>query len=121
MTRHPRESQRAYVERVLRTEGRIATHDALYALAYDDGRPCSITRLAAIVHELRADGWDIASHMEPGALATYRLVSRGTCVPWRCVECGAPAVFDVTPVLGGMGQSRCDACHAKRYFRRAAA
>lgn len=121
MTRHPRESQRAYVERVLRTEGRIATHDALYALTYDDGRPCSITRLAAIVHELRADGWDIASFVQPGALAVYRLVAIAPDVPWRCVECGTPALFDVAPVLGGMGRSRCDACHATRYFRRAAA
>jgi hypothetical protein len=120
-TRRGTETQRAYVERVLRTEGRIATFDVLYSLAYDDGRKCSITRLAAIIHELRAVGWNIATDA-PGALATYRLIGIAeSAIPWRCVDCGAVAIFDVRPVLGGMGQSRCDACHATRYFRRAAA
>ncbi len=126
------ETQRAYVERVLRGEGVIATRDALYGVDYDDGRRCSITRLAAIIHGLRGEGWDIASHVRAGELATYRLHALPgaaaarppgppTAAPdWHCVVCGAPAVFDVRPALGGMGQSRCDACHGVRYFRRAA-
>ncbi len=73
--RRPGETQRAYVERILRDEGSISTFDALYSLAYADGRKCSITRLAAIVFTLRQDGWTIADVGERGTLAMYRLVS----------------------------------------------
>lgn len=118
--RRSRESQRAFVERVLRTEGRIETYDVLYGLAYDDGQKCSITRLAAVICDLRAEGWNIAT-ADDGALATYRLVAASEpSAPWRCVECGSAAILAVAAVLGGMGQGRCDACHTRRYFRRAA-
>ena len=87
------ETQRAYVERVLATEGRISAYDALYRLSYADGSPCSITRLAAIVHTLRHEaGWGIAEFHEAG-LAVYRLTSRpGTGRPVggvrACPGCG---------------------------------
>lgn len=69
------ETQRAYVERVLAAEGRIATYDVLYGLSYADGQKCSITRLAAIIHTLRHEaGWTIAEGHENG-LAVYRLVA----------------------------------------------
>jgi hypothetical protein len=119
MRRHLGESQRAFVSRVLRDEGRIDTYEVLYQLAYDDGLKCSITRLAAIICDLRADGMDIDTE-DAGALATYRLRSAPECLTWRCLDCGSAAILTVRPVLGGMGQGRCDACHTTRYFRRAA-
>jgi hypothetical protein len=118
MTRLDGETQRAYVERVLRDEGCIATYAVLYDLTYTDGSKCSITRLAAIVCQLRSEGWDIATS-EPGTLAVYRLTTE-PAKSWRCIDCGASAIFTVNPVLGGMGQGRCDSCHTTRYFRRAA-
>lgn len=73
--REPGETQRAYVERVLTTEGRFATYDALYSLAYSNGMKCAITRLAAIIHTLRHEaGWAIDESHENG-LAVYRLVA----------------------------------------------
>jgi len=118
IARHANESQRAFVERVLKTQGQVATYDVLYALTYDDGRPCSITRLAAIIHELRSDGWDITPDTS-GGLATYRLAAEPRPA-WKCLECGTVAFLTIHPVLGGMGQGRCDNCHATRYFRAAA-
>jgi hypothetical protein len=118
MTRHLGESQRAYVERVLRANGVIATYGVLYGLEYDDGSKCSITRLAAIIHELRAAGWNIVTS-EPGFLAVYRVAA--PALAWHCLDCGSVAIFTVAPVLGDMGQGRCDACHTTRYFRKVAA
>jgi hypothetical protein len=118
--RRSRESQRTYVERVLRAEGRVATYDVLYGLAYSDGQKCSITRLAAVICDLRGDGWTIET-IDDGALAEYRLVTSGASEAWRCVECGDLSFLPVTTVLGGMGEGRCDSCHTRRYFRRAAA
>jgi hypothetical protein len=54
-------------------------------------------------------------------LATYRLAVEPERLTWRCIDCGAAAILTVHPVLGGMGQGRCDACHTTRYFRRVAA
>lgn len=74
IARKPGESQRAYVERALRIHGEIRTYDVLYDLAYTDGRKCSITRLAAIIHDLRHDdGWDIETRGGTGETAIYRL------------------------------------------------
>lgn len=80
IARFERETQRAYVERVLRTERRLATYDALYNLTYRDGTKCSITRLAAIVCQLRIEGWNIQTLEGEGATAIYRFMS-GPDVP----------------------------------------
>lgn len=71
--RYDPEPQRAYVERLLRAYGSLATRDCLYNLAYHDGRRTSITRLAAIIFGLRDDGWDIDTTNEQGELAVYHL------------------------------------------------
>lgn len=72
---HDGETQTAFVERVLREDGAIATYDVLYALRDDRDRPRSITRLAAVIHTLRHErGWDIAETHADGALAEYRVV-----------------------------------------------
>lgn len=72
--RYDTESQRHYVERALRAEGEIRTYDVLYSGTYHDGRKFSITRLAAIIHDLRHDhGWDIATSGGTGETAVYRL------------------------------------------------
>lgn len=121
------ESQRAVVERVLRDQGRIATYDALYAMRDAADRPTSITRLAAIVCSLRADGWEIETVDAPGALAEYRLKGFGPAAApkalpvWVCLNCGAKATGEPEPALGGMGYGPCLSCHTKRYFQRRAA
>jgi hypothetical protein len=71
--RYDGESQKHYVERALRTHGRIATYDALYNLVYHDGRKCSITRLAAIIWDLRDERWNIVTEGGKGETAVYRL------------------------------------------------
>lgn len=132
--RHPGETQRAYVERVLLTERRIRTYDVLYSLAYDDGRKCSISRLAAVIHTLRHDaGWEIAESHDDG-LAVYRLVAAPEgAVPeharprapwqagWSCPTCGGVPASEPEALLGGIGRAHCATCHAPRLFRKAAA
>jgi len=82
--RYDAESQRQFVDRVLRAEGRFATIDALYNLTYHGGRKCSITRLAAIIHDLRhEDGWDIATTGGAGETAVYHL---RYCPPLRDIR-----------------------------------
>lgn len=81
--RYDGEKQRHYIERAFRAHGSIRTYDCLYELAYRDGRKCSITRLAAIVFELRADGWDIATSGGKGETAIYTL---RYCPPLREVR-----------------------------------
>lgn len=72
---HESESQVAYVERVLRHVGSIATYDALYGLTDTHGRRRSISRLASVIHTLRHQrGWVIAEMAGAGALATYTVV-----------------------------------------------
>lgn len=72
--RYDTEPQRHYVERVLRAHGEIRTYDVLYSGTYHDGRKFSITRLAAIIHNLRHEhGWDIATSGGTGETAVYRL------------------------------------------------
>jgi hypothetical protein len=130
IVRLPKESQRAVVERVLRDQGEVATFDVLYHMADAEGRPSSITRLAAIVCSLREDGWDIETRDEPGTLAVYRLKgyapAKAAAAPvvlpvWICLNCGTRAASEPEPALGGMGYGSCPTCHGKRYFARRAA
>lgn len=132
--RYAGESQRQYVERVLRSDGRVATYDVLYSLAYEDGRKCSITRLAAIVFDLRRDGWAIDTEDEHASLAAYVLAAapqshaapRSAPIPsqvpawvagWRCTGCGGRPASQPEPMLGGLAGAFCAACGARRYFR----
>lgn len=125
------ETQRAYVERVLATEGRVSTFDVLYGLAYEDGRKCSITRLAAIVWTLRHETppWDIEESHEDG-LAVYRLRSKPSTATvtnlagwqrgWSCPKCGSAPASQPTVLLGGIGRAWCSKCSAEQMFRAAA-
>ena len=130
-----RETQRAYVERVLLSEGSISAWDCLYEGRYEDGGRFSITRLAAIIWTLRHEaGWDIDETAPQGGLAVYdvRRVGYGPEAPrtsapavpawaqgWRCTTCGAPPAREPEPLLGGMGRAHCKACDGTM-FRRAA-
>lgn len=100
--RHTGESQRHYVDRALRAHGSIATRDALYTLEYQDGRRFSITRLAAIIHDLRhEDGWDIATTGDPGETAVYHLRYCPPVAgqsPRSAVAPADPPTFDLEPV-----------------------
>lgn len=135
--REARETQRAYVERVLREAGRFATYDALYGLHYESGQKCSITRLAAVIHDLRRDGWIIDTEDERAALAVYRFVAAPrshaaarVAVPrlpvpewverWRCADCGSRPASEPAALLGDLGRAFCLTCGAQRYFRAAA-
>lgn len=124
LVRLPIETQRAFVERTLRETGEIATFDALYETTFPDGRRTSVTRLAAIIFGLRADGWPIETDDEHGQLAVYRLIdSKPQPVrvqTWRCLACGGPPRSTVTPMLGDAGQAWCGACGKRRMFRSAA-
>jgi hypothetical protein len=115
------ESQRAFVERVLREDGRISAYDALYASWYDDGRPTSLTRLAAVIHTLRSEGWEIDAHADRGRLAEYRLRQAPAPDGWRCAVCKSTPATPPVEVLGGMAQAHCGTCAARRFFRRPAA
>ena len=112
------ESQRAFVERTFREQGSVATFDVLYQAAYEDGAKTSITRLAAIVADLRTDGWDIDTKAEHGSLAVYRLRTRSA---WRCVDCGAAPLTPPAELLGDLGRAVCANCGRGHLFRRAAA
>lgn len=60
-------SQRARVEAALLQQGQLSAHTATYQMG--------ITRLAAIVHRLKKEGWTIDTRGEgAGMLATYILV-----------------------------------------------
>jgi len=123
------ETQRQFVERELAATGRISAYDCMYGLTYDDGSKCSITRLAAIINELRRDGMLIDTAGSHGRLATYALRSQQASRPsepewaqgWRCSDCGGAPVSQPEPLLGDMGRAYCGSCGASRYFRRAAA
>lgn len=145
------ESQRAWVGRVLRTEGAIATWDCLYNGRYEDGAPFSITRLAAIIWTLRhEDNLTIDESAEPGHLAVYTLRPSGhealtaavyeasrqaayrrtrealDAVPtwaqgWTCASCGGPPASAPQEMLGGLGLASCDRCGQQRHFRKRAA
>lgn len=71
------ETQRAFVARVLREQGSISAHEAMFDLVDENGRKRSITRLAPAIDDLRhKSGWDIATELEHGQQAVYRLRSR---------------------------------------------
>ncbi len=119
------ESQRAYVERVLRTESSVSAWDCLYEGEYVDGGGWSITRLAAIIWSLRhEDGLDITESAEDGRLATYTYHGH-TGTPawarsWRCVACGDNPDSAPRELLGGIGVASCRHCGHEQHFRRAA-
>jgi hypothetical protein len=123
LIRHEGESQKAFVSRVLRRDGRISAHDATYDLRYDDGRPCGITRMAPVIEDLRKAGWAIDTVAPSGEQATY--VLREQSEPawrrgWRCQDCRSLPATEPVLLLGGLGQAHCATCGARRYFRRAA-
>lgn len=134
MIRYRRETQRQVVERVLRDEGRIATFDALYHLEWEDGRRCSISRLAAVVFDLRRDGWQIDTKGDKAETAVYVLRSQPIALQapppppvreswqagWRCTNCGSLPLSRPEPLLGDLGRGYCGECRAQRHFRRAA-
>jgi hypothetical protein len=77
LTIHSGETQRSFVERVLREQGEISAHAAMFDLRDEDGRPKSITRLAAVIDGLRKAGWDIPpANAAPGQQAVYRVRGR---------------------------------------------
>lgn len=68
------ETQRSFTERVLREQGRISAHEAMFDLVDEDGRRHSITRLAPVIDDLRnRRGWDIETRSGPGQQAVYHL------------------------------------------------
>lgn len=69
------ETQRAFTERVLLDQGRISAHEAMFDLVDESGRSKAITRLAAVIDDLRDRGWDIPNEGPHGGQAVYRLVS----------------------------------------------
>jgi hypothetical protein len=108
--RYDPEPQKAYVERLLRAYGSLSTYDCLYNLAYHDGRKCAISRLAALIFELRADGWLIDTDDAQGELAVYRLRyappiaeprvtgrGRAPVAPVAAPEPDAPVLLSIEP------------------------
>lgn len=124
LVRYHSETQRAFVERTLREEGRIATFDAVYETTYPDGSRTSVTRLAAIIHALRLDGWPITTADEHARLATY-LLPRPAAKPepgYHCTVCGGAPSGRQEQGLGGTIRARCHGCGgAFRMFTRRAA
>jgi len=119
------ESQRAFVERALTTEGSISAYDCMYAGRYEDGAPFGITRLAAVIWTLRHEaGWDITEHAPAGQLATY-VYRVEADVPawargWECSSCHGLPSSEPQELLGGMGFAICGTCGERKHFRRAA-
>lgn len=116
LVRKREESQRTFVERTLRELGYVATFDVLYRATYEDGSRTSITRLAAIIANLRDDGWRISTSTEHGQLAVYRL---GTGPIWRCVDCGGAPAIPPDELLGNLGRGYCFTCGRGHLFRQA--
>ncbi|HAM56447.1 MAG TPA: hypothetical protein DCQ64_14040 [Candidatus Rokubacteria bacterium] len=119
LIRGERETQRAFVERTLREQGCIRTFDVLYEAFYEGGRKTSVTRLAAIIHTLRSEGWAIETRGENAHLAVYVMAQQQPI--WRCTVCGGAPGHDPAPLLGGMGSAYCVACRGRRAFRKAVA
>lgn len=121
------ESQRAYVERALRTEGYVSAYDCAYNGVYEDGSKFGITRLAATIWTLRhVAGWVISEHAESGQLATYRLVSTSPApkpsLPewaqgWVCLACDSPPATRPDERLGGLALAHCADCGVQQHFR----
>lgn len=138
------ETQRRFVERVLRSDGRIAVADVLWHTTHPDGSKAAITRLASVIHTLRhLAGWEIETEDEAGKVAVYLLrfappsgvrppiaavgVSRAsTPVPeqpewsrgWSCADCGGSPASEPSVLLGGMARAHCRNCGQSRYFKR---
>lgn len=124
LIRRTGETQRAFVERVLREDGSISTYAVLYEATWEDGRRTSITRLAAIVYTLRQEGMAIDERAGLGELATYTLRhaqgpdwQRG----WHCATCRSLPATAPVEKLGGFAEAHCPVCGRKSYFRRPAA
>lgn len=120
------ETQRAYVERVLRAEGSISAWDCLYEGTYEDGGRFSITRLAATIWTLRHEaGWDITESAESGHLATYtyhgQVSTPAWARGWECAACHSAPDSEPQELLGGMGFAICGTCGERKHFRRTAA
>ena len=90
-SRKRKETQKAYVARVLVSRGRLGQYEANYHLRYEDGASCAIPRLAATIIELRREGWTIETHAPHGQLATYILRSLPADAP--VVERGINPAF----------------------------
>lgn len=124
LIRKSHETQRAFVERVLREDGSISAYDVLYEARFEDGGRTSVTRLAAIVYTLRQEGWQIEERATHGSLATYTY--RDAKQPewrigWHCQTCGSLPSTEPVLALGGFGEAHCPVCAKRTYFRRSAA
>lgn len=129
LARRQGETQRQFVERDLVASGRIKAYDCMYTLEYEDGSRCSITRLAAVINDLRRDGWTIDTTGPHGQLAVYHLRTRPggrSAEPewsrgWRCADCGGNPANQPETLLGNMGRAYCGGCGAQRLFRKSVA
>lgn len=73
------EKQKHFVRRILKSRGHISVQECLYDLVEEGGKKRAITRLAAIVHELRhSEGMNIAESSPGHHTSTYTLVARDT-------------------------------------------
>jgi hypothetical protein len=94
-------TQRRIVENLLHERGSLGV--AAHGLNYHHG----ITRSAAIIHELRREGWDIETiDNGRGKMATYRLRSRQAPRPTQ----GLPFVTE-TARLVALHPGSCRDCH----------
>lgn len=67
------ETQRDFVRRTLREQGEISVQACLFDMRDDEGNPRAITRLAAIIHDLRhKDGMAITEYSPVGKTSVYR-------------------------------------------------
>lgn len=119
------ETQRAFVERVLREQGRISTHEAMFALVDEAGYSRSVTRLAPVIETLRKAGWDIVTDAPHGQQAIY-IHRPAKPLPewqrgWTCQDCRSVPATEPIPLLGELGEAHCATCGVRRYFRRVAA
>lgn len=72
LTIRPGETQRAFVKRVLLDTGSITVQECLYGIRTESGRTRAITRLAAIIFDLRhEDDLDIAESSAGGTAVYY--------------------------------------------------
>lgn len=124
LIRKQHETQRAFVERVLREDGSISAYDVLYDARFEDGGRTSVTRLAAVIFDLRKAGWSIDERASHGSLATYSLSEvkepawrRG----WHCQTCGSLPATEPVEKLAGFAEAHCPVCARRTYFRRSAA
>lgn len=109
------ETQRAFVRRMLLTQGWVSAHD----LTYRHG----ITRTAAIIFDLRAEGMVIDTNGKPGHQATYHVSplrdDAAAALPWwKCLTCGTRSQSSASALLAGYAEHFCLTCASKRLHKR---